>query len=82
MTPQDISRHAPRALTQSQRNTCFQDGFPWTAAPAPTSHTGEIVRGQAATVAHLDPTPCPVPPGRASIGYGSIFAVQRKGEAN
>jgi ectoine hydroxylase len=56
------------------------DAFPWTAAPTPTSHTGDIVRGCAAQVAHLDPTPCPVPPDWAKIGYGSIFAVQRAGE--
>jgi ectoine hydroxylase len=58
------------------------DAFPWTAAPTPTSHTGEIVRGRPAEVAHMDPTPCPVPPDWARIGYGSIFAVQRAGEAN
>jgi ectoine hydroxylase len=58
------------------------DAFPWTAAPTPTSHTGDIVRGSAATVAHLDPTPCPVPPDWGKIGYGSIFSVQRVVEAN
>jgi ectoine hydroxylase len=58
------------------------DAFAWTAAPTPTSHTGEIVRGRAADVAHLDPTPCPVPPDWARVGYGSIFAVQRAGEAS
>ena len=58
------------------------DAFPWTAAPTPTSHTGDIVRGQAATEAHLDPTPCPVPPDWSRIGYGSIFTVQQGGEAN
>jgi len=58
------------------------DAFPWTAAPTPTSRTGDIVRGRAATEAHLDPTPCPVPPDWSRIGYGSIFTVQRGGEAN
>jgi ectoine hydroxylase len=58
------------------------DAFPWTAAPTPTSHTGEIVRGKAASVAHLDPTPCPVPPDWSKIGYGSIFTAQRVGEAS
>ena len=58
------------------------DAFPWTAAPTPTSHTGDIVRGRAAEVAHLDPTPCPVPPDWGKIGYGSIFSVQRAGEAS
>jgi len=53
------------------------DAFPWMPAPTPTSHTGEIVRGQAAHVAHLDPTPCPVPPDWSRLGYGSIFTSQR-----
>jgi len=52
------------------------DAFPWMAAPTPTSHTGEIVRGRPAAVAHLDPTPCPVPPDWSRTGYGSIFTVQ------
>ena len=57
------------------------DAFPWTAAPTPTSHTGDIVRGQPARMAHLDATPCPVPPDWGKTGYGSIFSVQRTGEA-
>jgi ectoine hydroxylase-related dioxygenase (phytanoyl-CoA dioxygenase family) len=79
--------HASRAnLTSRVRPVALfvyssADAFPWTAAPTPTSHTGEIVRGQPASVAHLDPTPCPVPPDWARIGYGSIFTVQRAGEA-
>jgi ectoine hydroxylase len=58
------------------------DAFPWTAAPTPTTHTGDIVRGQQAQLAHLDATPCPVPPDWSKIGYGSIFTVQRAGEAS
>jgi ectoine hydroxylase len=58
------------------------DAFPWTAAPTPTSHTGDIVRGKPASEAHLDATPCPVPPDWGKIGYGSIFTVQRTGEAS
>jgi ectoine hydroxylase-related dioxygenase (phytanoyl-CoA dioxygenase family) len=58
------------------------DAFPWMAAPTPTSHTGEIVRGRPAAVAHLDPTPCPVPPDWSRTGYGSIFTVQNvKGDS-
>jgi len=38
--------------------------------------SGEIVRGAPATVAHLDPTPCPVPPDWSKQGYGSIFTAQ------
>ena len=52
------------------------DAFPWMAAPTPTTHTGEIVRGRPAAMAHLDPTPCPVPPDWSRTGYGSIFTVQ------
>jgi ectoine hydroxylase-related dioxygenase (phytanoyl-CoA dioxygenase family) len=52
------------------------DAFPWMPAPTPTSHTGAIVRGEAARVAHLDPTPCPVPPDWSKAGYGSIFTSQ------
>lgn len=53
------------------------DAFAWMPQPTPTSHTGEIVRGKPATVAHLDPTPCPVPPDWSVQGYGSIFTAQK-----
>ena len=53
------------------------DAFAWMPPPTPTSHTGEIVRGSPATVAHLDPTPCPVPPDWSKLGYGSIFLAQQ-----
>jgi hypothetical protein len=36
------------------------------------------VRGVPASVAHLDPRPCPVPPNWAEEGYNSIFAAQKK----
>jgi ectoine hydroxylase-related dioxygenase (phytanoyl-CoA dioxygenase family) len=52
------------------------DAFAWMPAPTPTSHTGAIVRGAPARVAHLDPTPCPVPPDWGATGYGSIFTSQ------
>ncbi|HVC61085.1 MAG TPA: phytanoyl-CoA dioxygenase family protein [Acetobacteraceae bacterium] len=52
------------------------DAFPWMPAPTPTRRTGAIVRGEPARVAHLDPTPCPVPPDWSEIGYGSIFTSQ------
>jgi ectoine hydroxylase len=52
------------------------DAFTWMPTPTPTRYTGEIVRGQPATVAHLDPTPCPVPPDWSKQGYGSIFTAQ------
>ncbi|MBI3512737.1 MAG: phytanoyl-CoA dioxygenase family protein [Proteobacteria bacterium] len=54
------------------------DAFAWMPAPTPTSRTGAIVRGKPATVAHLDPTPCPVPPDWSQEGYGSIYTAQRR----
>ena len=45
-------------------------------APTPTNHTGDIVRGEPAQIAHLDPTPCPVPPDWSRAGYASIFTAQ------
>jgi ectoine hydroxylase-related dioxygenase (phytanoyl-CoA dioxygenase family) len=53
------------------------DAFAWMPAPTPTSRTGAIVRGAPARFAHLDPTPCPVPPDWSRDGYGSIFTAQR-----
>ena len=53
------------------------DAFAWMPAPTPTPHTGDIVRGGMAAFAHLDPTPCPVPPDWARQGYGSIFTAQQ-----
>lgn len=52
------------------------DAFTWMPNPTPTRYTGEIVRGQPAAVAHLDPYPCPVPPDWAKQGYGSIYTAQ------
>jgi hypothetical protein len=52
------------------------DACAYTAAPTPTSHTGEIVRGMAPARAHLDPRPCPLPPDWARQGYRSIYAAQ------
>jgi ectoine hydroxylase-related dioxygenase (phytanoyl-CoA dioxygenase family) len=52
------------------------DAFAWMPAPTPTRYTGAIVRGEPATIAHLDPTPCPVPPDWSRQGYGSIFTAQ------
>jgi hypothetical protein len=46
------------------------------ATPTPTHYTNEIVRGEPATVTHLDPTPCPVPPEWSKQGYGSIFTAR------
>jgi hypothetical protein len=75
--------HGSRANLTSQVRPCAlfvyaaADAFAWMPQPTPTSRTGEIVRGAAATVAHLDPTPCPVPPDWSVQGYGSIFTAQK-----
>jgi ectoine hydroxylase len=52
------------------------DAFTWMPTPTPCRYTGDIVRGEPATIAHLDPTPCPVPPDWSKQGYGSIFTAQ------
>ena len=75
--------HASRANATDRVRPCAlfvyssADAFTWMPAPTPTKHTGEIVRGTPATVAHLDSTPCPVPPDWSQQGYGSIFVAQR-----
>jgi hypothetical protein len=53
------------------------DACAYTAAPTPTRHTGEIVRGQPARAAHLDPRHCPLPPDWSRVGYRSIYAAQQ-----
>ena len=52
------------------------DALPMTPAPAPTSHTGELVRGQEPTHVHMEPYPARLPPRWDRIGYRSIFAAQ------
>ncbi len=53
------------------------DAFAWMPPPTPTTKTGEIIRGKAARIAHLDPRPCLAPPNWAKQGYGSIFTAQQ-----
>jgi len=53
------------------------DSFPITAAPTPTTHTGDIVRGSRARFACLDPRPPRIPPDWAKEGYVSIYASQK-----
>jgi hypothetical protein len=55
------------------------DALTYSAAPTPTSHTNEIVRGKPARVAHVDPRPGMIPPEWDKIGYGSIFTAQHTG---
>ncbi len=54
------------------------DAFALCAPPTPTTHTGEIVRGEPARWSHNDPRPCRIPPDWAQQGYVSIFAAQNQ----
>jgi ectoine hydroxylase len=52
------------------------DALPFTPAPAPTSHTGVLVRGQEPTHVHMEPYLGRLPPRWDRVGYRSIFAAQ------
>ena len=56
---------------------CYSSGDAkaYTAHPQPTSHTYEVVRGEAVRWASHDPRPCQIPPDWSG-GYTSIFAAQ------
>jgi len=45
-------------------------------APAPTRHTGLLVRGHEPTHVHMEPYPARLPPRWDQVGYRSIFAAQ------
>jgi ectoine hydroxylase len=55
------------------------DALPFTPAPAPTSKTGVLVRGQEPTHVHMEPYPAKLPPRWDQVGYRSIFAAQGAG---
>ena len=52
------------------------DALPMTPAPAPTSRTGVLVRGQEPTHVRMEPYPGRLPPRWDQVGYRSIFAAQ------
>jgi ectoine hydroxylase len=52
------------------------DALPFTPAPAPTSKTGVLVRGQEPDHVHMEPYPAKLPPRWDQVGYRSIFAAQ------
>jgi hypothetical protein len=52
------------------------DALPMTPAPAPTSRTGVLVRGQEPTHVRMEPYPARLPPRWDQVGYRSIFAAQ------
>jgi len=55
------------------------DALPIVPAPAPTSRTGVLVRGQEAAHVHMEPYPARLPPRWDQVGYRSIFAAQKTG---
>jgi hypothetical protein len=52
------------------------DALPFTPAPAPTTKTGVLVRGQEPAHVHMEPYPARLPPRWDQVGYRSIFAAQ------
>ena len=52
------------------------DTLPFTPAPAPTSRTGVLVRGQEPRHVHMEPYPATLPPRWDQVGYRSIFTAQ------
>ena len=54
------------------------DALPMTPAPAPTSRTGVLVRGQEPAHVHMEPYPARLPPRWDQVGYRSIFAAQAR----
>jgi ectoine hydroxylase-related dioxygenase (phytanoyl-CoA dioxygenase family) len=52
------------------------DALPFSPAPAPTSKTGRLVRGQEPLHVHMEPYPARLPPRWDQVGYRSIFAAQ------
>jgi len=52
------------------------DALPMTPAPAPTSRTGVLVRGQEPRQVRMQPYPGRLPPRWDQVGYRSIFAAQ------
>src|SRR5712692_1162140 len=53
------------------------DALALVPAPAPTSGTGVLVRGQEAGHVHMEPYPARLPPRWDQVGYRSIFAAQK-----
>ena len=57
------------------------DALPMTPAPAPTTRTGLLVRGQEPAHVRMDPYPGRLPPRWDQVGYRSIFAAQGAAQA-
>jgi ectoine hydroxylase-related dioxygenase (phytanoyl-CoA dioxygenase family) len=69
--------HSPRMRPLLLNVYAAADALPITPAPAPTSKTGLLVRGQEPTHVHTEPYPARLPPRWDRVGYRSIFAAQK-----
>ncbi len=87
-----VTVHHGRTVHGSKQNTSTRgrpvlvitnsaaDAIPYTAAPYPSSHYGELVRGTQPRYAHHEEMQMPLPPDWTG-GYTSIFAHQHDGDA-
>jgi hypothetical protein len=71
--------HSPRMRPLFLIVYSAADALPITPAPAPTSHTGVLVRGQEPPHVHREPYPARLPPRWDQVGYRSIFSAQAAG---
>jgi hypothetical protein len=70
------ANHSPRMRPLLLNVYAAADALPMTPAPAPTSKTGRLVRGQEPVHVHMEPYPARLPPRWDQVGYRSIFAAQ------
>ena len=70
------ANHSPRMRPLLLNVYSAADALPITPAPAPTSKTGVLVRGQEPLHVHMEPYPARLPPRWDQVGYRSIFAAQ------
>jgi ectoine hydroxylase-related dioxygenase (phytanoyl-CoA dioxygenase family) len=68
--------HSPRMRPLLLNVYASADTLPISPAPAPTTKTGVLVRGQEPTHVHMEPYPARLPPRWDQVGYRSIFAAQ------
>jgi ectoine hydroxylase-related dioxygenase (phytanoyl-CoA dioxygenase family) len=70
------TNHSPRMRPLLLNVYSAADALPFSPAPAPTTKTGLLVRGQEPTHVHMEPYPARLPPRWDQVGYRSIFAAQ------
>ena len=68
--------HSPRMRPLLLYVYASADTLPISPAPAPTTRTGVLVRGQEPRYVHMEPYPARLPPRWDQVGYRSIFAAQ------